>query len=501
VRYGLGIDVGTSAIKVAVRYNGRTQPFPLDDETAAPPVQDGAEPSAQALAVVLESVVNTARSRLGGPPDSIALSYPAVAGQHGQDRLTEAARLAGLTDVTLVSDVRAAATHYATREQLGHGALIAVYDLGARGFSTAVTRVTGAGATIIGAVKGAEGVAGDDFDIAVLAHVDLLTKGAVTRLDPEEPAAAIDLERLRRECRRAKEALSEQESASINVLLPDAAAGSGAFVRQSEVSLTRDALESMLWAPLESTVTATGHALDSARVTPEQLSGVVLIGGSARIPLVADLLTTSFGFGVHPDPDLTDAVALGLAQHASPSPALPVPVPEARPPFDLRELVARRPLLVAAIAVAVLLLGGIGFLALGRGASASTSTARGAEAGAATPTTSGRAAATHRAGAGSGSTSSVGKIKPSETQPVSTTDAGSSKQPSAPATTTAAAPTTPSGSATTTPGTPTSTSPGASATATASPSSGVVAVRIGDACYDIAHLNSKGQFPEVPCPK
>jgi hypothetical protein len=114
--------------------------------------------------------------------------------------------------------------------------------------------------------------------------------------------------RLKEECVQAKEALSSDTDVSIAVLLPNIS---------TEVRLTRAELEAMVRPALHSTVDALKRAIRSAGVTPEQLHSVLLVGGSSRMPIVAQLVGAELGRPVAVDAHPKHAVALGAAWLAS----------------------------------------------------------------------------------------------------------------------------------------------------------------------------------------
>ena len=114
--------------------------------------------------------------------------------------------------------------------------------------------------------------------------------------------------RLNDECVRAKEALSSDTEVSIPVLLP------GAHTR---VRLTRAEFESMIRPLLGDTVVVTNRALRSAGVTPSLIDVVLLVGGSSRIPLIAQLVANEFDRPVALDAHPKHAVALGAALFAA----------------------------------------------------------------------------------------------------------------------------------------------------------------------------------------
>ncbi|MFE4197216.1 Hsp70 family protein [Paenarthrobacter sp. NPDC056912] len=249
-------------------------------------------------------VVDRAEEREGVPPSSIMMTYPAAWGQHRTSVVLAALNVAGLPAVTLISEPVAAAVHYASQTRVDDGSIIAVYDLGGGTFDTAVLRKASAGNfELLGRPDGIETLGGADFDAAVLRHVLGFVAGA-TDLDPQAPATLAALSRLRRECREAKEALSLDSEASVAVALPGT---------QQSVRLVRSEFEAMIEEPVRSTVDALERSLRSIRLEPQDLSAVLLIGGSSRIPLVAELISVELDRPIAVDADPKSSICLGAA--------------------------------------------------------------------------------------------------------------------------------------------------------------------------------------------
>jgi hypothetical protein len=280
---------------------------------------------------LLAWVVQRVTELEGGPPAAIALTHPANWGTYKLDLLQQAARHADVPIARLLSEPEAAATAYATNERLASGSVVAVYDLGGGTFDAAVLRKRADGFDILGQPEGIERLGGVDVDQAVFAHVVASLGGAVDALDQDDPTVIASLSRLRRDCVEAKEALSADTDASIPVNLPGLS---------TEVRLTRTELEQMIRPALAESVVALHRALRSAGVAPEQLSAVLLVGGSSRIPLVSQLVGGELGRPIAVDANPKDTVALGAAVAAAQavgagSPesvtAAPVPVVAAPP--------------------------------------------------------------------------------------------------------------------------------------------------------------------------
>jgi len=284
----------------------------LGDPT--PILLGGVPYSAEALmSRLLRSVIDEVATREGGPASSVCVCHPANWGPYKTDLLRQAVRMANLDQpVRFVTEPEAAAAFYAQQQRIETGAVVAVYDLGGGTFDAAVLRKTRAGFEILGQPEGIERLGGIDFDAAVLNHVSRALGGKLAELDEDEPAAVAAMARLKEECTDAKEALSSDTDVTIPVLLPNVS---------TEVRLTRAELESMVRPALYDTIEALKRALRSAGVTAEQLHSVLLVGGSSRMPIVAQLVAAELGRPVAVDAHPKHAVAQGAAWVAGASAA------------------------------------------------------------------------------------------------------------------------------------------------------------------------------------
>jgi actin-like ATPase involved in cell morphogenesis len=355
MNYFLGIDLGTTRTSAAVGHPGRPgEVVVLGDRSSAIPsvlhagadgtvlVGDAAERRAisdparvvrefkrrigdptpivvggvawspqELSARVVRWVVDRVREREGGPAARVAVTHPASWGPLKRDLLGSALAGQGVP-VSFLAEPQAAALHYASTERLGPGSTVAVYDLGGGTFDAAVVHKTGASFSLVGRPEGLERLGGVDFDQAVFDHVRAAMPDAFAALDDTDPAVLSAVASVRRECSEAKEALSADTEVTIPVLLPGA---------QGSVRLHRTEFESMIRPQIEETVAALRRAVASAGMTPEQLTAVLLVGGSSRIPLVAQLVSEQLGRPVAVDADPKNAIALGAALSLDPGAA------------------------------------------------------------------------------------------------------------------------------------------------------------------------------------
>jgi molecular chaperone DnaK (HSP70) len=345
--YQVGIDLGTTYTAAAVHRDGRVEIVTLGDRAASIPsvvllredstlltgeaaarraiteprrvarefkrrlgdptpllLADAPFSAEQLMANVLRAVVEQTAGAEGGRPDRIALTHPANWGPYKIDLLNQAVRLADLPAADLLTEPQAAAVYYSSCERVEPGDTVAVYDLGGGTFDAAVLRRTDSGFEILGEPEGIERLGGIDFDQAVFAHVRASLGDAVDRLDPADPVAMTAVARLRDDCIAAKEGLSRDTDVAIPVMLPTV---------QTEVRLRRTEFEDMIRPALTETIGSLCRALRSAAVDRAGLKAVLLVGGSSRIPLVAELVTSELARPVAVDAHPKHAVALGAA--------------------------------------------------------------------------------------------------------------------------------------------------------------------------------------------
>lgn len=261
------------------------------------------------FAVLAQWVVERAEAHEGMAPEVIAVSHPATWGEHRLGLIRDALAGVGLGGVLLVSEPEAAGLHYLEHEKVAAGAALAVYDLGGGTFDVALLRKRDDdGFALVGTPTGIERLGGADFDQRILEHVMARATDAFASVDESVPDGALALARVRRECTDAKEALSFDAETVVPVLLPSG---------QARVRLVRSEFEQMIDGSLRSTVDTLRSAIDDAGLEPEEIGTVLLIGGSSRIPAVAQLISAELELPVAVDADPKASISLGAAAAAA----------------------------------------------------------------------------------------------------------------------------------------------------------------------------------------
>src|SRR5690606_11421200 len=212
----------------------------------------------------------------------------------------DAGRIAGLEVYRLLAEPTAAALAYGLdrkgRGEHGEG-LFAVYDLGGGTFDISILRLRD-GVFQVLATGGASALGGDDFGRALAAW--LLERAGLEQPSPTQ------LQELMQVARAAKEALSEAETTT--VALPRSGLG--------PTTLTRAVFEQRIAKLVQRTIRASRATLKDAGVDRRELDGVVLVGGSTRVPLVRAEVERAFGREPLADIDPDKVVAYGAAIQA-----------------------------------------------------------------------------------------------------------------------------------------------------------------------------------------
>lgn len=271
----------------------------------------------------------------GTPPSAICLTHPATWAGTRKSSLLAAAASAGMANCVLLPEPVAAASWYvASSGSVPEGGRVAVYDLGGGTFDAAIVQATDTTFETIGRPDGVDPLGGVDIDFALLGVVHRVIAARNPALSEAlaHPSTADDRRRARtllREVRRLKEDLSSLVQADL--LVPETTL---------QVSVTRSELNEVIRAGIERSATVLAGTIASAAMTPDELVAVYLVGGSSRIPLVADIIEERIGIAPTTLDEPKQVVALGavswLAAQAVDPASIPAAAEPPPPPFPPR---------------------------------------------------------------------------------------------------------------------------------------------------------------------
>jgi molecular chaperone DnaK len=256
-------------------------------------------------AMILTKLKTAAEDFLGEKVTKAVITVPAYFNDAQRQATKQAGEIAGLEVVRIINEPTAAALAYGLDKKSDE--TIAVYDLGGGTFDISVLEV-GSGVVEVKSTNGDTHLGGDDVDQRIVDWlIDEFKKENNIDLSKDRMA----LQRLKEAAEKAKIELSQMMETEIN--LPFITAGASGPIHM-QLKLTRTRLEQLMNDLLERSMKPVKQALEDAKLSPNDIQEVVLVGGSTRIPKVQTLVRNFFNGkephkGVNPD----EVVAVGAA--------------------------------------------------------------------------------------------------------------------------------------------------------------------------------------------
>ena len=283
-----------------VKALGGTLPYELAAESAGGMVrlQIGARAISpvEVSADILRALKKRAEDKLGEAVDRAVITVPAYFDDAARNATKDAAALAGLEVLRLVNEPTAAALAYGLDNEAE--GLYAIYDLGGGTFDISLLRLE-KGVFRVLATGGDAALGGDDLDHALAEWVR--TEQRLANLSTGGARALLVA------ARHAKEALTGGEDAWFDAEVDG---------RKLHLQISRTVFEKLVEPLVNRTLKACRQVVLDAKVTTDQVQGVVLVGGSTRVPLVRRRVAEFFGREPLADINPDEVVAVGAAQQA-----------------------------------------------------------------------------------------------------------------------------------------------------------------------------------------
>ncbi len=285
----------TRTIQSIKRKMGSTEKITIDDKSYT---------TQELSAMILQKLKVDAEAYLGEKITKAVITVPAYFNDAQRQATKDAGKIAGLDVLRIINEPTASALAYGIDKE--KDVTVLVYDLGGGTFDVSILTL-GDGVFEVKATSGNNFLGGDDFDKRVTDYlVEEFRKkeGIDLRTDP------IAMQRLRDASENAKIELSQKMKTTINLPYITTGPTGPKFL---DIDLTRAKLEQLIGDLVESTVQPVRQALADAKMKPEDIHHVLLVGGSTRVPLVQEtikkILHKEPDKGINPD----ECVALGAA--------------------------------------------------------------------------------------------------------------------------------------------------------------------------------------------
>jgi molecular chaperone DnaK len=275
------------------RHMGEDYKFAYDEKKYSPQ---------EISAMILQKLKKDAEAYIGEPVTEAVITVPAYFTDAQRQATKDAGKIAGLDVKRIINEPTAAALSYGLDNEQEQ--TIMVYDLGGGTFDVSIIEI-GDGVIEVLATSGNNHLGGDDFDQRIINYLvsDFKAKEGI-----DLSADKMAMQRLKEAAEKAKKELSSATTSNINI--PYITVGADG-PKHLDVTLTRAKFNELTADLVEATLVPVQNALRDADISASELSKVLLVGGSTRIPAVQEEVQKITGKepfkGINPD----ECVAIG----------------------------------------------------------------------------------------------------------------------------------------------------------------------------------------------
>lgn len=260
----------------------------------------------QISAFILQKIKRDAEAFLGDTVDRAVITVPAYFNDNQRQATKDAGEIAGLNVVRIINEPTAASLAYGL-DKLHKDLKIMVFDFGGGTLDVTIMEM-GGGVFQVKSTSGDTQLGGTDMDNILMDYI-LQEFKKQTGLDVKNDNAA--MMRIREAAEKSKIELSNVVNTEIN--LPFLAYDPSSGPKNLIISLTRAKLEELLRPVIEKCKTPMMQAIQDAKLTPNEIDKIILVGGPTRMPLVRQFVETVMGKEPERGVDPMEAVALGAA--------------------------------------------------------------------------------------------------------------------------------------------------------------------------------------------